>query len=57
VLNEPGAAIIRLCDGRPTADLLAALESQFAGVNPAEDVHEFLRRLAQKGLLRDAADA
>ena len=56
VLNEPGAAIVRLCDGRSTDELLAALEEQFSGGNSSSDVHEFLGRLAKKGLLRDAAD-
>ena len=64
VLNETGAAIVRLCDGRSTAELLAALEAQLAGLPPSreeenrvqEEVHEFLARLAKKGLLRDAAD-
>ena len=56
VLNEPGAAIVRLCDGRPAAELLVALEQKFPGSNLAEDVRDFLQRLARKGLLRDAAD-
>lgn len=56
VLNESGAAIVRLCDGRSTPQLLAALEEQFSGRDPAGEVHEFLGRLAKKGLLRDAAD-
>ena len=55
VLNEPGAAIARLCDGRPLAELLAALDEQFPGVDLGEDVRAFLERLARKGLLRDAA--
>ena len=57
VLNEPGAAIVRLCDGRPTAELLAALALQFPDGDPGEDVAAFLERLARKGLLRDAADS
>jgi pyrroloquinoline quinone biosynthesis protein D len=52
VLNDTGAAIVRLCDGRPLAELLTALREQFPdGV--AEDVSAFLQRLAQKGLVRD----
>jgi coenzyme PQQ biosynthesis protein PqqD len=56
VLNEAGAAIVRLCDGRPLAELLPALEKQFPDGHPGEDVPAFLHRLAQKGLLRDAAN-
>ncbi len=54
VLNETGAAIVKLCDGRPTVDLIAAVEEQFPGKSPAADVHAFLDRLSKKGLLRDA---
>ena len=53
VLNESGAAIIRLCDGRSTDDLVSALQKQIADGDPSGDVHEFLRRLASKGILRD----
>ena len=56
VLNETAAAVVRLCDGRPLAELLAALGEQFPDGNPDEDVREFLDRLARKGLLRDDAD-
>ena len=57
VLNPSGAAIARRCDGRPTAELIAAVESEF-GSGPIEaDVWEFLERLDQRGLLRDADDA
>jgi pyrroloquinoline quinone biosynthesis protein D len=57
VLNEPGAAIVRLCDGRPLSELLASLGEQFPDGNLDEDVQVFLKRLARKGLLRDAADS
>lgn len=57
VLNETGAAIVRLCDGRSSAELIAVLQGQVAGCDPTADVHEFLTRLAQKGLVRDAADS
>ncbi len=49
VLNDTGAAIVRLCDGRLLDELLATLIEA-----PREEVCEFLQRLAQKGLLRDA---
>ncbi len=55
VLNEPGAAIVRLCDGRSTEDLLMALREQFPEGNLGVDVPAFLERLRGKGLLRDAA--
>ena len=54
ILNETGAAIVKLCDGRPTVDVIAAVEKQFPGESPAADVHAFLDRLARKGLLHDA---
>jgi pyrroloquinoline quinone biosynthesis protein D len=57
VLNESGAAIVQLCDGRTMAELLAALAEQFPDGNPGEDVLAFLERLTVKGLLRDAADS
>ena len=53
ILNESGAAIVRLCDGRTTDEVIRELESQVSDGNPADDVHQFLARLAEKGLLRD----
>src|SRR5205814_822314 len=57
VLNESGAAIVKHCDGRSTDKLLAALSDLFADGLQAADVHAFLGRLSEKGLLRDAADS
>ena len=57
VLNDPGAAIVRLCDGRSMSELLAALSEPFPNGDLGEDVHAFLERLARKGLLRDGADS
>jgi pyrroloquinoline quinone biosynthesis protein D len=57
VLNDTGAAIVRLCDGRSISEMLAALGEQFPDGSPDEDVCAFLERLARKGLLRDAADS
>ncbi len=54
ILNDSGAAIVRLCDGRPLSELLAALAEQFADRPSEAEVHAFLVRLHQKGLLRDA---
>ena len=53
VLNETSAAIVRLCDGRSTDDLISTLKGTYPGSEPADDVHEFLRDLADRGLLRD----
>ncbi len=53
VLNESGAAIVQLCDGRTTDEVICELESQVSDGNPADDVHPFLVRLTEKGLLRD----
>ncbi len=54
VLNETGAAIVRLCDGRTTAQLLAALEAEFPDAQIEADVEAFLARLSKRGWLRDA---
>jgi hypothetical protein len=45
---------VRLCDGRSLDELLAALTDAYADGLSGEEVCEFLQRLAQKGLLRDA---
>jgi pyrroloquinoline quinone biosynthesis protein D len=56
VLNDPGAVIVRLCDGRLVSELIAALGERFPEADLVEDVPAFLQRLGQKGLLCDAAD-
>ena len=53
VLNDTGAAIVRLCDGRSMDELLGAL-TESDGDSLPEEVGEFLNRLTQKGLLRDS---
>ena len=53
ILNDAGAAIVRLCDGRSVEELVAALAEQFVDRPCEDEVFEFLTRLAQKGLLRD----
>ena len=55
VLNEPGKAIIELCDGRSLGEIVAALKEKFPGAEPEDDVREFLGRLAERGLVDDAA--
>jgi pyrroloquinoline quinone biosynthesis protein D len=57
ILNETGAAIVQLCDGRPLGQLLAALSERYPDANLGDDVQTFLERLARKGLLRDADDS
>jgi pyrroloquinoline quinone biosynthesis protein D len=57
VLNDTGAAIVQCCDGRSTDELIAAMKTEFETGDPAADVHDFLNRLAGKGLLRDAAES
>ena len=60
VLNHSAAAIVQLCDGRSTDAVIAALVAQLKEPIPAselsDDVHECLRHLAGKGLLRDDAE-
>lgn len=55
VLNESGASIVRRCDGRTTGELIADLQQEVSNDGLAADVHTFLARLAEKGLLCDAA--
>ena len=57
VLNAAAGAVVRLCDGRPVDELVAALRREFSGGDPAADVPLFLARLADKGLVRDATDS
>ncbi|MBP90355.1 MAG: pyrroloquinoline quinone biosynthesis peptide chaperone PqqD [Planctomycetaceae bacterium] len=54
ILNESAAAIVRLCDGRSTEDVISVLQAQTGEADLSGDVHELLDRLAQKGLLRDS---
>ena len=56
VLNEPGKAIVELCDGRSLDDMVSALKEKFPGAEPEDDVREFLGQLAERGLVHDAAD-
>ena len=56
VLNETGAAIVELCDGRSTEEVRDALAETYADVNVQNDLDEFLHRLFRRGLIRDAGD-
>ena len=55
LLNEPSAAIVKLCDGRSLEEIVAALKEMFPGAEPEDDVREFLGQLAERGLVHDAA--
>lgn len=55
VLNESGRAIVTLCDGRSTDELVATLKETYPGSDPAEDVQAFLQHLADRGLVRDGS--
>ena len=57
ILNESGAAIVQLCDGRSMDELKIALQEKYSEGKPFADVDEFIERLANKGLVRDAPDA
>ncbi len=57
ILNASGAAIVQLCDGRSIDALVIALQAEYSEGKPAADVDEFIERLANKGLVRDAPDA
>ena len=52
VLNESGAAIVKLCDGRSVEDIKLELKKSFPDCELSSDVDQFLVRLAQKGLIR-----
>ncbi len=60
VLNDSAAAIVQLCDGRPTDELIAALVAKLKEPIPAselsDDVQGCLRHLVERGLLRDDAE-
>ncbi|HEY8469488.1 MAG TPA: pyrroloquinoline quinone biosynthesis peptide chaperone PqqD [Longimicrobiales bacterium] len=54
-LNATAAAVLGLCDGeRTVAAIIAELEAQYPGAPVAEDVHDLLDRIAERGLLVDA---
>ena len=54
LLNESGAAILELCDGRRTvAQIATELGARFE-TDLATDVSEYLSALAERDLIRDA---
>jgi pyrroloquinoline quinone biosynthesis protein D len=52
VLNETGAAIVGLCDGRAVEEIKRELSGSFSAAELEDDVDEFLGRLVQRGLIR-----
>jgi len=56
VLNETGAAIAQLCDGRSTDEIKRKLANSFSDGQIENDIGEFLARLAQRGLVRHDDD-
>ena len=55
VINETSAAILKLCDGRAVDAVIAELSETYRhdAAEISVDVHEFLKRLSDMGLLRD----
>lgn len=52
LLNDTGAAILELCDGRNTVDQIIAILNQRYGTDVAADVTEYLRLMAERELIR-----
>ena len=53
VLNETGARIVQLLDGRSFEELVTELRSVFNSTDVADDVREYLKGLYDHGLLTD----
>lgn len=54
VLNDTGAAIVQLCDGRPIEELIAELETRYGTGDRGDEVRTYVGRLADKGLVVEA---
>jgi pyrroloquinoline quinone biosynthesis protein D len=54
LLNETGAAVLELVDGKRTVAEIAAILGERYEADVAADVTEYLAELAQKELIRDA---
>lgn len=55
ILNDSGAAIVELCDGRRTvAEIAAELSARYGGADLLADVAEYLDALDARELVRDA---
>ena len=54
-LNATAAQVLELCDGKRSADAIAAaLSERYGGADVADDVRELLEGMTQKGLVVDA---
>jgi len=56
VLNDTGAAIAQLCDGRSADEIKRTLANSFSDRQVENDIDDFLERLAQRGLVRHDND-
>ena len=54
LLNETGAAILELCDGRRSVAEIAAVLQERYGSDVTADVIAYLSGLAERELIRDA---
>lgn len=57
VLNDTGAAIVQLCDGRSVDDVKGELAKSFSEARVEDDIDEFVGRLAQQGLIHYDANS
>ncbi|MCH2114782.1 MAG: pyrroloquinoline quinone biosynthesis peptide chaperone PqqD [Pirellulales bacterium] len=56
VLNTTGAAIVRLCHNRSIEQIRNKLAQSFSDADLGPDIHEFLERLVERGLIQWCAD-
>lgn len=55
LLNDPGAAILELCDGRRTlVEIVAELGARYGGADLLVDVTQFLDALELREMVHDA---
>ncbi len=52
LLNETGAAILELCNGSNTVQQIADILTERYGVDVSGDVHEYLKVMAERELIR-----
>lgn len=57
VLNDTGAAIAQLCDGRSVDEIKLELAKSFSEARVEDDIDEFVGRLAQRGLIYHDANS
>ncbi len=51
-LNDSASAILKYCDGRSVAEVLAVLHDQFPDAALDDDVHAFLEDAHERGWIR-----